>query len=282
VSAPAPAKINLALVVGPLRPDGKHEVVTVMQSLALADRVAVAPADRLSVTGFDDTLVTTALSALAAAAGVAPRWAVTLGKQVPVAAGLGGGSADAATALLLANATLAVPLPPERLAAVAAGVGADVPFFLRGGTQLASGDGTVLEPVPLPRDYAVLLVLPRGAVKESTADVYRRFDERGGPDGFEGRRAELDAALARVRRPQDLARLPHNDLASSPLAARLRALGAFRADVTGAGPCVYGLFLDRGRAAAAAAALAPEGPTWLTAPTPDAGEPSRPARERLP
>jgi 4-diphosphocytidyl-2-C-methyl-D-erythritol kinase len=282
MSTPAPAKINLALVVGPLRPDGKHEVVTVMQCLGLADCVDVAPAERLSVTGFDDTLVTKALSTLARAAGVEPCWSVTLEKRVPVAAGLGGGSADAATALRLANARLAVPLPRERLEAIAADVGADVPFFLRGGAQLATGDGTVLEPILLPRDYAVLLVLPHGEVKGSTADVYRRFDERDGSEGFERRRAELRAALAAVRRPEDLARLPHNDLVSSPLAARLHALGAFRADVTGAGPCVYGLFRDLERAAAAAAALAPVGSTWLTAPSASAGDTPRPAHERLP
>ena len=108
--APAPAKINLALVVGPLRPQGKHEVATVLQRVDLADRVAITPAERLTVRGFPgETLVRDALAALAAAAGVAPRWTATITKRIPVAAGLGGGSSDAATALRLANDTLDAP-----------------------------------------------------------------------------------------------------------------------------------------------------------------------------
>ena len=113
--APAPAKINLALVVGPQRADGKHEVATVLQRIDVADRVAIAPGARLSVTGFaDDTIVRDALLALAAAAGVEPRWAATITKRIPVAAGLGGGSSDAATALRLANETLDAPLEAGR------------------------------------------------------------------------------------------------------------------------------------------------------------------------
>ena len=278
----APAKINLALVVGPLREDGKHEVVTVMQSLELSDRVALSRAPALVVTGFEDTLVTRALRVLAAAGGVEPDWAVELEKHIPVAAGLGGGSSDAGTALALANASLPEPLLPEQLSAVAARVGADVPFFLHGGTQLATGDGTALEPIALPLDYWVLLVLPHGAAKASTGDVYRRFDGRGGADGFGARRDQLDQALADVRVRADLDLLPRNDLASSPVASRLRELGAFRADVSGAGPCVYGLFHDHETAAAAITLLANDGTTWLTAPTPRTDEPPRLPPEALP
>jgi 4-diphosphocytidyl-2-C-methyl-D-erythritol kinase len=250
--APAPAKLNLSLVVGPLRPDGKHEVVTVLQRLDLADRVAIEAAPRLSVDGFaEDTLVRDALLALAAAAGIEPRWRARITKRIPVAAGLGGGSSDAATALRLANDTLPDPLPADALHRLAAGLGADVPFFLGAGPQLGRGDGSTLEPLDLPQDYWVLLLLPDGVVKSSTADVYRRFDDRGGHAGFEARTRELERALAAVGRPRDLAKLPPNDLASSPLAAELRSLGAFRADVGGAGPAVYGLFHHRRRAEAA-------------------------------
>ena len=265
--AAAPAKINLALVVGPTRPDGKHEVATVLQRIDLADRVALAPAASLTVTGFaGDTLVRGALLALAEAAGVQPRWHATITKNIPVAAGLGGGSSDAATALRLANETLDAPLPPADLSALAATLGADVPFFLADGPQLGRGDGSEVAPLDLPQDFWIVLALPVGPVKESTAAVYARFDEREGASGWEKRRAALEEALAAVTRPRDLAVLPPNDLASSPLAARLQELGAFRADVSGAGPAVYGLFHHRRHASAAARALSAQARTWVTVP----------------
>jgi len=265
--AAAPAKINLALVAGPARADGKHDVATVLQRVDLGDRIEVAPAPSLSVRGFaGDTLVREALARLAGAAGVEPRWRVTITKRIPVAAGLGGGSSDAATALRLANETLPRPLPPGDLGALAAGLGADVPFFLAAGPQLGRGDGSELTPLDLPQDFWIVLVLPSGAGKGSTAEVYRRFDERDGGVDWDDRRRELEEALARVRRPRDLAALPPNDLASSPLTDELHRLGAFRADVTGAGPAVYGLFHHRRQADAARRALAAAGRTWLTVP----------------
>ena len=256
--APASAKINLALVVGPPREDGYHEVVTVLQRVALADRIAVEPAQALRVTGFPgDTLVRGALEALAERAGIEPAWHAAITKRIPVAAGLGGGSSDAATALRLANALL--PEPRGDLHEIAAGLGADVPFFLTAGPQLGEGTGTTLRPVSLPADFWVVLVAPRGDAKASTADVYGAFQAA---NGFDDRRAALLEAVE----AGDLAGLPPNDLASSPLAADLRELGAFRADVTGAGPTVYGLFLDRADAASAQRALRHAGRTWLTVP----------------
>lgn len=265
--APATAKINLALVVGPVRADGRHEVTTVLQRIALADRVTLEPAPALEVVGFPaDTLVRAALRAVADAASVEPRWLARIQKQIPVAAGLGGGSSDAATALRLANAALDAPLPPDRLESLARGLGADVPYFLRNGPQLGGGDGATLTPLVLPQDYAVLLVLPHDARKRSTAAVYAEFDARGGADGYEERRNRLLASLEHVRRPRDLAVLPENDLASSPVAAELRRLGAFRADVTGAGPAVYALFLHHDAARRARRVLRGVGRTWLTVP----------------
>jgi 4-diphosphocytidyl-2-C-methyl-D-erythritol kinase len=266
--AAATAKLNLALVVGPLRDDGRHEVMTVLQRLDLADRISVEPAPRLRVEGFrDDTLVRGALESLAAVARTEPQWEARIWKHVPVAAGLGGGSSDAATALRLANETLPEPLPAEALAQLAANLGADVPFFLTSGPQLGTGTGTDLAPLELPQDYWVVLVLAQGAAKASTASVYDAFDARSGPEGFEQRRKGLDEALARVRRPRDLAALPSNDLAASPLAEELLALGAFRADVSGAGPVVYGLFVHREAAVVAERELRRHGRTWLTVPT---------------
>src|SRR5262249_48015372 len=123
---PAPAKINLALVVGPHRGDGKHEVATVLQRIDLADRVTIERTAGLHVEGFaGDTLVHRALELLADAAGVEPGWSARIDKRIPVAAGLGGGSSDAATALRLANETLAKPLPPRELHALASSLGAD-------------------------------------------------------------------------------------------------------------------------------------------------------------
>jgi 4-diphosphocytidyl-2-C-methyl-D-erythritol kinase len=266
--APATAKLNLALVVGPMRDDGRHEIVTVFQRLDLADRIAVEPADKLRIEGFpEDTLVRRALESLAEAAGIEPRWAARIWKRIPVASGLGGGSSDAATALRLANETLPEPLPQERLGELAAGLGADVPFFLTSGPQLGEGVGADLTPLGLPQDYWVVLVLPQGALKPSTADVYAEFDARNGAVGWDERRQQLGRALAEIRRPRDLAALPSNDLASSQLAEELVSLGAFRADVTGAGPTVYGLFHHRSQAAAAEREIRRRGRTWISVPT---------------
>jgi 4-diphosphocytidyl-2-C-methyl-D-erythritol kinase len=261
------AKINLALVVGPLRPDGKHEVATVLERLDLADRISVNRASGLRVEGFaGDTLVRRALIVLAEAAGVKPGWRVEIDKRIPVAAGLGGGSSDAAAALRLANETLERPHSAETLVGLAASIGADVPFFLTEGPQLGRGDGSEVSPVDVSGGYRVVLCLPDGVRKHSTAAVYDEFDARGGAEGFTARREALLSALAEVREPHDLAALPLNDLASSPLAEDLRALGAFRADVSGAGPVVYGLFEDETQARTAAAALERRGRTWICVP----------------
>jgi 4-diphosphocytidyl-2-C-methyl-D-erythritol kinase len=261
--APAAAKINLALVVGPARADGRHELVTVYQRVALCDRLAVERAPSVRVQGFDgDTLVRAALDAVADGTG----FRAQITKRIPVAAGLGGGSSDAATALRLGNALRDEPLSDLELHDVGRALGADIPYFLVDGPQLGTGDGTELTPLDLPQDYWVLVVLPKAAVKSSTGDVFAAFDARDGERGYEQRRDSLLATLREVRRPRDLAALPSNDLVTSPLADELRALGAFRADVTGAGPAVYGLFLHGEHARAAQRQMAARGRTWLTTP----------------
>jgi 4-diphosphocytidyl-2-C-methyl-D-erythritol kinase len=259
----APAKINLALAVGPRRDNGKHELVTVFQRIDLVDRITIEPASSTSIEGFPaDTIVRRALAGLRAPHG----WRVRIEKHVPVAAGLGGGSSDAATALRLANAQLDDPLEPAELHEVAATLGADVPFFLYAGPQLGTGDGSVLEPIDLPQDFAVIVVLPNDVQKLSTASVYAAFDERAGAAGYDERVAQLRETVAAVRRPADLAALPSNDLASSPLEAELRSTGAFRAGVSGAGPAVYGLFEQPADADAAARSLRRFGEVWSTIP----------------
>ena len=269
--AVAAAKINLALVVGPRRGDGLHDVATVLQRVDLCDRLELEPAPALEVEGFaGDTMVRAALERLAAEAGVDPGWRVRLSKEIPVAAGLGGGSADSAAALRLANESLADPLEPERLHALAASLGADVPFFLDPGPKLAEGAGERLTPLDVPQDFWVLLVLPAASAKGSTAAVYARFDELGGGPGFDERRRELLAGLERCRRPRHLAALPPNDLAEAAggdaVVADLARAGAFRADVSGAGPAAYGLFHRREDARAAARSLSGVGRSWVVAP----------------
>jgi 4-diphosphocytidyl-2-C-methyl-D-erythritol kinase len=269
--APAPAKLNLALVVGPRRDDGLHEVATVLQRLDVCDRIELEPGDGLTVEGFrDDTIVARALTVLADEVGSEPAWRVRIVKEIPVAAGLGGGSADAAAALRLANATLPTPLDSDRLLALAAGVGADVPFFLEPGPKLAQGTGELLAPLDLPQDFWIVVALPRGISKPSTGEVYARYDALGGGPGFEARRDELRRVLGEVRRAEDLALLPANDLAEASgagaLVPELRSAGAFRADVSGAGAAVYGLFLSRADARSAARKLGRRGRVWVAAP----------------
>jgi 4-diphosphocytidyl-2-C-methyl-D-erythritol kinase len=268
--AVAAAKVNLALVVGPRRGDGLHEVATVLQRVDVCDRLELSPAPGLTVEGFaDDTIVARALSELAREARVEPAWRVRITKEIPVAAGLGGGSADAAAALRLGNAALPEPLGPDRLHGLAASLGADVPFFLEPGPKLAEGAGERLTPLELPQDFWVTIALSRRVEKPSTGDVYARFDALGGGPGFELRKDKLLRALEKVRRPRDFADLPPNDLAeasgAAPLAAELRAAGALRADVSGAGGAVYGLFGSHSEARAAARKLGRQARTW-TAP----------------
>src|SRR5262249_16405526 len=159
--------------------------------------------------------------------------------------------------LRLANALLQEPR--SDLPEIATGLGADVPFFLTAGPQLGEGTGTTLRPVTLPAAYWVVLVAPHGATKASTGAAYPAYD---GAQGF----AQGRAGLVEAVEAGEVAAVAPNDLVSSPLAAELRELGAFRADVTGAGPTVYGLFLDRADAAAAGRALRHAGRTWLTVP----------------
>jgi 4-diphosphocytidyl-2-C-methyl-D-erythritol kinase len=269
--AVAAAKINLALVVGERRPDGLHEVASVLQRVDVCDRIELAPAPGLAVEGFEgDTIVRRALEELAREADVDPAWRARITKEIPLAAGLGGGSADAAAALRLANAGLERPLDEGTLHALAARLGVDVPFFLEPGPKLAEGAGETLTPLELPQDFWVLLAFLRGATKRATRDVYARYDELGGGSDFAERKAALLAGLEAVRRPRDLAALPANDLAEPaggvPLAEEMRSAGAFRVDLSGAGPTVYGLFHRRDDARAAARTIGRRARTWVVAP----------------
>jgi 4-diphosphocytidyl-2-C-methyl-D-erythritol kinase len=254
------AKINLCLRVGPLRPDGYHDVATVLAALALGDNVELEPA---AVTRVDaprlaggDSLVTRALALLAARTGHAAGWRVHVDKHVPVGAGLGGGSADAAAALGLANASLPEPLAPSELIALAAEVGSDVPFFVSGHeTALARGRGELLEPCPVGAPAWVVVVWPGVAL--GTAEVYARYRPAA---GAAQRVAALTAAPFATDDCTELAALIENDLAEpaaelcppvTALRERLLANEAFAACVSGSGSAVFGLFAGEDGALAA-------------------------------
>lgn len=182
----APAKLNLLLAVGDRRLDGFHEVASVMQTLDLADRIDVdielwdsdvvdVLVEAPGVPG-GDTLVTRAVQQLLDRAEIGARIWVTIEKEIPVGAGLGGGSSDAAAALLAVQGLLGLPVPDGTLHEIAAGLGSDVPFFLLGprAAAFATGRGERIERIAAPPPRAFLLAFPN--VHQSTADVYARHD----------------------------------------------------------------------------------------------------------
>lgn len=254
----APAKINLRLLVGPRRPDGYHPLRSLMVALdAPRDRVRVetAPARAVACPGFEGAanLAWTALDALEREVGRALPLRVEIDKAIPAQAGLGGGSSDAAAVLVGADRLLGLGLGPAGLERVAAQVGSDVPFFVRGGAQWAQGRGEALTPVRAPR-FAALLTMPAAGL--STAAVYARFD-RDPPPAPAGDDAPPDAMPA-------LAAWLRNDLwpAARALApelaqreAALRAAGAPAVLLCGSGACMAGIFPDRAAAEAADARL---------------------------
>jgi 4-diphosphocytidyl-2-C-methyl-D-erythritol kinase len=276
----APAKVNLGLFLGPIREsDGRHELVTVMQSISLADELRLQDAgpgvegDEIYCPGLagapQENLAARALEAFRAATGWrAPPLRLSIDKRIPVAAGLGGGSADAAAALRLAH--LASGLGDQQLLRELGGqLGADVPAQVAPGRWLATGAGELLQALPDPWPTLELLVLASTA-QLSTADVYREADELG----LARERGELRRRHEQLRRALELgAPLPsarellHNDLQAAAVSlsatitdalGEMQAAGADETLVSGSGPTVLGLFghaNPAGRAQRAAAAL---------------------------
>ena len=208
-TALAPAKINRELRVGRIRPDGYHEVRSRMVSIDLADRLSAEPGEGLEFFCDDpavptgaENLVVRAAQFLAEDAGITPRARLTLEKRVPMGGGLGGGSSDAAVALLLLDRLWNLETPVERLRSIAARLGSDVPFFLTGGEADVSGRGEIVTPVEDGPEADLLLLVPPFSIP--TADVYRLYAGRGTlPERLEisseGRRRLLgpnDLALA--------------------------------------------------------------------------------------
>jgi 4-diphosphocytidyl-2-C-methyl-D-erythritol kinase len=248
----APAKINLCLRVGPVRQDGYHRLATIFAAVDLHDRIELEPAGATAVEGFPDTLVTRALDAL----GETRR--VRIEKRIPVAAGLGGGSSDAAAVLR----ALRGRRPVNELYEIARTLGSDVPFFLSGlEVALGTGRGDVLQPLPeFPRSYGVLLVpSPR---RLSTADVYAATQPN---EIYEAVRGDLIRACHSARSAADVAALVANDLEPAAISLcpeiagtlqAVRSAGALAAAVSGSGPTVFGIFTDPAAAQEAHGAVA--------------------------
>jgi 4-diphosphocytidyl-2-C-methyl-D-erythritol kinase len=264
----APAKLNLALHLRRRRADGYHDLETVFAFTEFGDSLGAAPADDLSlkVTGAfatpagqgADNLVLRAARALAAAAGIVPGAALHLDKRIPVAAGLGGGSADAAAALRLLSRLWRLDWSQARLEVIAASLGADVPACIASRTCLGSGSGTDL--TAWPADFTgipVLLVNPRVAVP--TAPVFAGWDmvDRGAiPPG---------AALASLRNDMTAAASAIAPVITDSLAALAATAGARLVRMSGSGATCFAVYADAAACAAAAAALAGRG--WWLQPT---------------
>jgi 4-diphosphocytidyl-2-C-methyl-D-erythritol kinase len=278
LSADCPAKINLGLEVTGRRPDGYHELVTIFQAIDLADTLTVAPAEELTLTcsvaalATPDNLCLRAAAALQAATGTRQGARLHLEKRIPAAAGLGGGSSDAAAALRLLDRLWATRLSDAELAQLATGLGADVPFFLDGPTALATGIGEVLAPLPAPPPCWLVLVRPPLEIEHKTARLYRALTPADWSDGARTRaQAErlraglgLDPALLvnAFQRPL-LAEFPPVAVA----AAALRAAGATTVFPAGSGPTLVALCDGARHAARLAGALRARGLAAQTART---------------
>jgi len=263
----APAKINLYLSVLGRRADGYHDLDTVFVPLDLGDRIGLelAAPDVLEVRcparpelDGEANLVHRALARYRVLAGAgAPGFRVRVEKEIPVAAGLGGGSSDAAAALLAAQEACGSPLDRAALHALAAELGADVPFFLGAGPAWGRGKGEVLEPVDDLPDLPLVLAVP--AVAVSTAEVFRDWDDqptrsltKGAASDTRPRFSE-SVARAAQRVSNDLEVLTRRRVpAIGSLLDELVAAGALAAAMSGSGPAVFGLFRDTGSAQEAA------------------------------
>jgi 4-diphosphocytidyl-2-C-methyl-D-erythritol kinase len=268
----APAKLNLCLYVGPTRGDGLHELASIFEPLALADELRVTEAEG----GSDEVvcaevggpnLVEKALAAMRERGWESPALRVEISKRIPVAAGLGGGSADAAAVLRLARGEL------DGLRAVAASVGADVPSQLQPRPCLVSGAGEVIEPISPPAEHAIVLVPQTMGL--TTADVYAEADRLASPRGeseLESIRRKLRDAVLEGASPLAYPQHLVNDLQEAAVAMRpeiedaltgLEEAGAEVAMVTGSGPTAFGLFPDRAAADAAVERLGERFPTSI-------------------
>jgi 4-diphosphocytidyl-2-C-methyl-D-erythritol kinase len=258
----APAKLNLCLYLGPHRDDGLHEICSLFEPLSLEDRIEVsgATADEVLCPGIEpEDLAARALAALRDRGWNGPPVRVEISKRIPVAAGLGGGSADAAAVLRLGAGEV------DAIEEAALALGADVPAQLRSVFSLVGGAGERVEPLPPAGEHALVLLPDSEGL--STAEVYAQADRMGlGRDA-----AELEAVAKRLRdaagngaTPLAFADLLVNDLQPAALALRPRIAmaleslldaGATQALISGSGPTAFGLFPDLAAAEAASREL---------------------------
>ncbi|HXV05791.1 MAG TPA: hypothetical protein VFP23_07825 [Solirubrobacterales bacterium] len=258
----APAKLNLCLFLGPRREDGLHELCSLFEPLALADSIEVSEAERDEVVcpGVEgENLAARALAALRGRGWRRPPLRIEIEKRIPVAAGLGGGSADAAAVLRLAAGEI------EELGEIAMALGADVPSQLDPAPALVRGAGERVERLPEPAPHAVVLLPGGGGL--STAAVFAEADRLGlgrGAAELEELAARLRAAAAGGASPLAYAELLANDLDPAARSLRpdvgdsldaLREAGAPLVLLTGSGPTAVGFFPTLAGAKSAAARL---------------------------
>jgi 4-diphosphocytidyl-2-C-methyl-D-erythritol kinase len=246
----APAKINLWLEITGRRADGYHELDTCYQAIDLADTVVLEPSEEPGVScrvegpfaegvpeGSENLAVRAALL-LAERTGHEPQVAITIVKEIPAGAGLGGGSSDAAAVLVALARRFAVPDPADTLVELAAELGADVPFFLEGGTQRATGIGELLEPVPMQERRWGILVW--GGVAVPTRWAYEEYDRivraRPGPGAMGSGRSGRGNVFEQLV----FGRWP----AVAQAKGALREVGAEEPRLSGSGSAVYALFGD--------------------------------------
>jgi 4-diphosphocytidyl-2-C-methyl-D-erythritol kinase len=261
----APAKLNLCLYLGGRREGGLHELCSLFEPLELADLITVSPArrDEVICPGVEgENLATRALVGLRERGWDHTPLRVEIEKRVPVAAGLGGGSGDAAAILRLAAGE--VPDLPR----LAVELGADVPSQLRPSLALVEGIGERVEPLPEPAEHAAVLLPGGGGL--STAEVFAEADRLGlgrAPEELEDLAVRLREAAGAGASPLSYAGMLVNDLEPAALSLRpdvgealeaLRSAGAPVAVLSGSGPTAVGLFPDLPTAEAAADALASE------------------------
>jgi 4-diphosphocytidyl-2-C-methyl-D-erythritol kinase len=267
----APAKINLSLEVLGRRADGYHSIRSVLAPITLHDSVSLTPGGRKFVfhggqgTPRDETnLAWQAVKVLTRETGARRGLEIRIVKRIPVAAGLGGGSSDAAAVLTAVNDLWDLGLPPARLEKLGLEIGSDVPFFVRGGVALAGGRGEQLEPLPAKGDFELVLVHP--PLKVSSRWAYENVPPDLARAG--GSTSMVKVALASGRAELLAANLA-NDLEpgvekAHPVVAeakrRLKAAGALGVAMSGSGPTVFGVAADAESADRIAAKV--EGPKW--------------------
>ncbi len=244
------AKVNLTLEVLGRRPDGYHEIVSVMQTVDLHDVLELTPADGVTLEcdrpglGTPDNLVLRAAAALRTVAGVRDGVHIELRKAIPVAAGLGGGSSDAAAALLGLSRLWGLGMSVGDLTPLAASLGSDVPFFLRGGTAMVQGRGERVRPLPGINLQWLLIVTPAIEVPKKTASLYSALPPSSYTAGHLTRKLE-----ARIRGggdvPPQLLFNTFDDVAEEAYPGireyldTLYALGAREVHLTGSGPSLF-------------------------------------------